>query len=243
MLVGTGWICDWPHHQGANSFRNTDPVYGCPTVVQCNWGLCATCYTRCEGAFQRRHRPDTEDLLQRQAQPVAGERPFHTHFTTIQLLNQLFSSAFPFADLTQTSPLPGSLTHLLLKYRGLFYEAVKMGVLSSALDATAQGGQCAQFDLVLSRSRAFKHAQTGQPDRDARHSVFAQAFRVMHGLPPIGLRRADKLYNTKFAGEHAVDGGGPYRYFSRPHMHSQTAQPYHLPSLCCLTHFPAESPS
>jgi hypothetical protein len=41
-----GWGCDWPGHEGENfCFSTSDPVYGCPTITQCNWGVCQTCYT------------------------------------------------------------------------------------------------------------------------------------------------------------------------------------------------------
>lgn len=186
-------------------------MYGCPTVKACNWGLCRVCFERCEAAFHRNRRRPAQDLLLEHAQKANCEKPIQAHFSVIQLLNQLFLGAFPFADLSCPSPVTGSLAHLLLKYRGLIYEAVKSNPLSSALDVTANTNGNNQFDLVLSRSRARKHVQTGLPDRDARFTVFAQAFRAMHGMPPARLRRGDKLYSTKFMGEHAVDGGGPYR--------------------------------
>lgn len=141
---------------------------------------------------------------------VSKNRPILAHFHVIQLLNQLLIATIPFVNLADPSPVVGSLAHLLLKYRGLMYETTKMSPISSALDVTA-ATTSTQFDLNISRSRARKHAQSGQPDRDARYSVYAQAFRVMHGMPPSRLRRSDKLYSTKFMGEHAVDGGGPYR--------------------------------
>jgi hypothetical protein len=196
---------------GPNSFSSADCVYGCPTVRPCNWGLCKVCYERCDMAYQSKRRRPAQDLLQEHAQRSACEKPIQAHFSIVQLLNQLFSSVYPFADLTQTAPVPGSLAYLLLRYRGLFYEVVKMNPICSALDVTASTGPANQFDLVLSRSRARKHAQAGLPDRDARYTVFAQAFRAMHGMPPAKFRRADRLYSTKFSGEHAVDGGGPYR--------------------------------
>lgn len=40
-----GWGCDWPGHEGQNfHFTSADPVYGCPTIMDCNWGVCETCY-------------------------------------------------------------------------------------------------------------------------------------------------------------------------------------------------------
>ncbi len=155
---------------------------------------------------------ESSEVLQETAFKLDGSknRPILAHFHVIQLLNQLLIVTIPFVNLADPTPVVGSLTHLVLKYRGLFYEVAKMGPISSALDVTA-ATTSTQFDLNISRSRARKHAQSGQPDRDARYSVYAQAFRVMHGMPPSRLRRSDKLYSTKFMGEHAVDGGGPYR--------------------------------
>jgi hypothetical protein len=43
---GTGWVCDSPEHQGSNRFTKEDCVWGCSTVLQCNWGLCGVCWRR-----------------------------------------------------------------------------------------------------------------------------------------------------------------------------------------------------
>lgn len=207
---GNGWTCDWPQHQGSNGFRSSDCVYGCVGVKPCNWGMCHVCFERCEAEFHAKRSRPTQDMLREVAQKSSAEKPIQAHFAVLQLLNQLFQAALPFTDLSLSSPVPGSLAYLSKKHRGLIFEAVKMAPITSALDATAATSS-STFDLTLSRSRARKHQQAGLPDRDARFTVFAQAFRVIHGMPPARLRRADKLYNTKFMGEHAVDGGGPYR--------------------------------
>lgn len=209
----TGWTCDWPEHQGPNGFRTTDCVHGCATVKPCNWGMCGTCWDRCEAAYHRSRKP-TDAFIAQHLQKGAGssDRPIIAQFSLLQLLNQLLIHALPFADLCQTTPVVGSFAHLVLKYRGLVYESVKQHTVSGAIETTAAPGSSSQFDMEISRSRARKHLQSGLPDKDARYTVYAQAFRVMHGMQPVKLRRADKLYNTKFMGEHAVDGGGPYRY-------------------------------
>lgn len=212
-LPDTGWTCDWPEHQGNNGFRSSDCVHGCATVKPCNWGMCTACWERCEAAYHRSRKP-TDALIAQHLHKGAGssDRPVVAQFSLLQLLNQLLIHALPFVDLSQPSPVSGSFAHLVLKYRGLIYESVKMHPINSAIEATGASGSSSQFDMEISRSRARKHLQTGQPDKDARFTVFAQAFRVMHALPPVRLRRSDKLYSTKFMGEHAVDGGGPYRY-------------------------------
>jgi len=46
-MIGTGWSCDWPTHEGkVNAFTENDPCYGCETIFACNFGICITCYTR-----------------------------------------------------------------------------------------------------------------------------------------------------------------------------------------------------
>lgn len=85
-----------------------------------------------------------------------------------------------------------------------------MPLFESIINAT--NSNSGTFELVLSRSRAIKYAALGKsPDREGSWSVFGQAFRAIHPLHPTVLRRADRLYSTKFMGEHAIDAGGPYR--------------------------------
>lgn len=195
---------------GRNGFNTNQCVYGCPTVMPCNWGVCEVCWARCEAACLS--AAATAETLEENAVKMDSSKnsPILAHFHTIQLLNQLVMASIPFVNLADPCPVQGSLAHNVLKYRGLIYECAKMSPISSALDVSATPGSN-QFDLNLSRSRARKHAASGVPDRDARFTVFAQAFRVMHGMDAVKLRRSDRLYSTKFMGEHAVDGGGPYR--------------------------------
>ncbi len=42
--LGEGWTCDLPSHKGANGFTTFTPLYGCPSVRECNWGVCQGCY-------------------------------------------------------------------------------------------------------------------------------------------------------------------------------------------------------
>lgn len=136
-------------------------------------------------------------------------KPINAHFTIIQLLNLALAKALPFIDLSQEKKVPGSLAYLLCKYRGLIFDLIKNEPFNRSLSATSTSS--CQFDLLLSRPRARKFAQSGQTDHDAKYTVFAQAFRVIHPMDPKGLRRDGQLYNTKFMGEYAQDAGGPYR--------------------------------
>jgi hypothetical protein len=47
------------------------------------------------------------------------------HFSTIQLLNAFLPQALPLVDLSQASPVPGSLAHLLRSLRCLVFEATR----------------------------------------------------------------------------------------------------------------------
>lgn len=119
------------------------------------------------------------------------------------------AKALPFVDLSKKNHIPGSFPALVLAYRGLIYEVIKNEPFKAALSRTAGSGS--RFDLNLSRSKARKYASQGQADDDAKWSVFAQAFRVIHKLKPTSLRRSDRLFYCNFMGEFAVDQGGPYR--------------------------------
>lgn len=46
VFVGTGWTCDWPTHEGENFFDAEDALHGCGNILQCNVGVCKSCYDR-----------------------------------------------------------------------------------------------------------------------------------------------------------------------------------------------------
>ena len=46
VCSGGGWTCDSPQHQGPNDFTGSDCLYGCASVVRCNWCLCQACFER-----------------------------------------------------------------------------------------------------------------------------------------------------------------------------------------------------
>jgi hypothetical protein len=203
-----GWICDNPSHSGVNSFPSSTPVWGCATIMRCNWGMCETCFRALEGV-KRKESGQSVPSSQHTALMHVENRPIAAHYAIIQLLNVLLQRALPFINLASVEHIPGSLSFLLLQHRGLIFECLKTEPFNRTVEATAGAG--GQFDLLLSRSRARKHSQAGLCDVDGRFSVFSQAFRVLHHLAPATLRRTDRLYSTKFMGEHAQDAGGPYR--------------------------------
>ncbi|KAJ1386493.1 hypothetical protein B484DRAFT_410193, partial [Ochromonadaceae sp. CCMP2298] len=43
---GNGWGCDSAEHRGPNSFMKDDCLWGCSTVLACNWCLCGVCWSR-----------------------------------------------------------------------------------------------------------------------------------------------------------------------------------------------------
>lgn len=152
-----------------------------------------------------------EHIAQRLRQSVLNvdASPIEALFGLLQLLNHAVIKALPLIDLTRNDKIPGTLSQLISSNRDLIFETVKKMPFDEAVTSTTGTGS--QFELYLSRFRARKNATAGKVDADGRWSVFSQAFRVIHPMNPSILRRSDKLYNTKFMGEHAQDAGGPYR--------------------------------
>eukprot|EP01039_Chlorochromonas_danica_P004879 gene4879-5347_t len=200
-----GWICDWPDHQGENSFTAADHVYGCENIIPCNWGICEKCWARIKKAAGARCDP-----AQLANASVKGESSLVAcQFLLLQQMNTVLVHVLPFIDLRKSNSLPGSLAALVCANRDLIFEPVKSAVFNEVLNSTTVSG--GMFDLPLSRFRARRNIQAGKVDTEGRWSVFAQAFRILHSMSPRSLRRNDRLYNTKFLGEHAQDAGGPYR--------------------------------
>ena len=104
----------------------------------------------------------------------------------------------------------GSMSYLLCKYRSLIWLGTTQDLASAALNGTRTSSYN-QFGLAVSRSRAKKHINAGECDHNARFTIFGQAFRIIHPMPPSSLRRENKLYEVTFMGEYAQDAGGPYR--------------------------------
>lgn len=142
-------------------------------------------------------------------QPQATEiHPAEARFKLLQLLNRTLAQTIAFVDLCMVDK-PWSIARLLSGCRGLIFRCIKLPIWQNALDATTSGG--GEFELRLSRPRASRFAQRGEVDHEGRHTVFSQAFRQMHTMPPSNLRRSNKMYRCTLMGERAHDAGGPYR--------------------------------
>jgi len=111
----------------------------------------------------------------------------------LMALNFSLAPALALIDLSKCSEA-GSVGALLSACRGLIFECMKNPYWETYLAKTAGSG--GRFDLAVSRSRARKYSALGKPDHDGRWSVFGQAFRIMHPMPPSTLRREDQLYTT-----------------------------------------------
>lgn len=197
---GNGWSCYCPDHVGANSFLTSDAVWGCETIMDCNWGLCKTCWQKFSGKTGDQGAVIADNL---QSQFSKAEmKPAEAAYNVVILLNFLVKKCIPFIDLNRNeNNIPGSLSALLFSNRDLILEAVKKPVFEESLTRTeAKGGQ---FELRLNRVRAIKFFQAGKCDEEGKWSVFAQAFRAIHPMPPATMRRSDKLYTVKLLGERA----------------------------------------
>jgi hypothetical protein len=58
---GNGWSCDWPGHEGSNFFQSDDPLYGCPTIAACDWGVCQTCWDMIRATQEAQQETEKED--------------------------------------------------------------------------------------------------------------------------------------------------------------------------------------
>jgi hypothetical protein len=142
------WTCDWPGHQGANSF-GPSTVYGCDTFTSCNWWMCPKCWitanseaeaTSCAELpvikIRRKKGKGTSSQKQLKIKPVEAQ------FGVIQALNKSLGNAIPLIDLHQTDPMPGSLPYYISKYRGLILSSLKEELFNAALESTRGTGIC-----------------------------------------------------------------------------------------------------
>lgn len=125
-------------------------------------------------------------------------------------MNSLVLSSLAYFDLRKGTQVPGSLSDLISRSRSLLFENIKNVIYKESLSSTENTGS-SSITLELSRIRARRNANYGKCDTDGRWSVYSQAFRVLHFMPPSSLRTPNKLYTTRFTGEKAQDAGGPYR--------------------------------
>lgn len=101
----------------------------------------------------------------------------------------------------------GSPGFALSECSSLLLNCFKFMLWNDALGVTRT--QLHQFEVVLDLGKAMSRSNVA--DVHARHTVFAQAFRTMNGMPPKLLRAHGKLYNATLRGMGSHDDGGPYR--------------------------------
>jgi hypothetical protein len=210
------WTCDGPEHSGANHF-GPGTVFGCEMFRSCNWWLCPVCFSKATEKMRNLKVSGAASTTPANYKPPIQAPQHHvqlivhaeTLFQMIQALNFHLMRAIPMIDLHRSKPMVGTLTHTVSRHRALILSTIKQELFSNALDNTRGSG--GQFELFLSRSKARKYTAMGKTDVDGSWSVFSQAFRIMHPMSPVSLRRNDRLYITKLMGEHAQDAGGPYR--------------------------------
>ena len=132
-----------------------------------------------------------------------------TRFALITQLNQDLVESLDMIDLSLIEE-SGSIAFNLNQCRRYILPCVKNELITSAL-ANTERSSGSQLQLVLSRMRAVRYAKKGDCDVEGRWSVFGQAFRAIHGVPPSSLRNKERLWTVVFVGEHSIDAGGPYR--------------------------------
>lgn len=75
-----GWGCDWPGHEGENHFTNKEPVYGCPTIKTCNWGVCQTCWNDFHESKQNEAKGDEEGVMIAVDQPEGTKSAYNESY-------------------------------------------------------------------------------------------------------------------------------------------------------------------
>mmetsp|Transcript_3581 Transcript_3581/g.6232 ORF Transcript_3581/g.6232 Transcript_3581/m.6232 type:complete len:1228 (+) Transcript_3581:1-3684(+) len=128
-------------------------------------------------------------------------------FDLIRALNSSVFDALGLLDLTACKD-PSSSAAYLSECCGLIFDKFKLPLWSDAISST-KAEDIHKFDVVLDFGRAMSRRHIA--DIHGRHSVFAQAFRVMHPMPPKTLRAHGKLYKCVMRGMASHDDGGPYR--------------------------------
>lgn len=139
-------------------------------------------------------------------------------FEVLRTLNASVYRALSLLDLTTWRATQSPAAHLS-EICTLLFTKFKHELWRDAINITrAQdtGGSSSssssrvnKFELVLDFGRAM--SRRSQADLRGRHTVFAQAFRVMHQMPPADLRVHGKLYKATLRGMGSHDDGGPYR--------------------------------
>jgi len=136
------------------------------------------------------------------------------HFALLQQFNSVLHQFFPYVY-TGYSERTYTLGAELCALREIIFPEVKHGVWTKMRDATAavkdkEWNKANPPPVVtVNRHRAAKE----RADRRAKtkHSVFAQLHAQLQVVDVKDLKRRDRAFKVKFAGEGADDYGGPYR--------------------------------
>jgi hypothetical protein len=124
--------------------------------------------------------------LRRLVEGRVGERCLaEVRFEKIHALNRRIAEVLPLIDIAQLEN-EWSIAYLVFRYKGLIYTAIKETLWLRGLDRTTSGER---FEVTLSRPRAGAFRATGRVDKEGRFTVFSQAFRQLHPLPPMKLRQ------------------------------------------------------
>lgn len=143
--------------------------------------------------FQRLANKNTQDIA--------------TRFSIILNFNKLLSNVVHLIDLTKVE-CEWSFGFLLRSLAYLVFADVKSSLLVSGLKSTTSS---VSVSLRLDRQKAIKSKEDGVTEATLSNCLFTQAFRQLHKRPPSQLRHHEHVFSVKFAGERAVDAGGPYR--------------------------------
>jgi hypothetical protein len=151
---------------------------------------------------------------------ILRHQVLHWRYDIIKLLNAELVNCLELIDLQQLNRLPTvptvtikskrsshysrsrrSLPELLSLCRNYIFSWLKDPIILKSVQSSATEQSSSKFEMVISRSKAVKHAAAGECDVDGRWSVFGQVFRRVHGMNASVLRRSGQLWDTVFAGE------------------------------------------
>jgi len=128
-------------------------------------------------------------------------------FDVVRALNSSVHDALALLDLSGWKD-PRSAAAQLSECAGLLFDKFKLPLWQDAISST-KAEDIHKFEVVLDFGKAMSKRHL--PDLYGRHTVFAQAFRIMHPMPPKTLRAHGKLYKCVMRGMASHDDGGPYR--------------------------------
>lgn len=128
-------------------------------------------------------------------------------FELVRSLNRAVHEALGLLDLSAWRDIVSTAAHLS-ECSGILFDKFKVPLWLDAISST-KAEDIHKFDVVLDFGKAMSKRHLA--DVHGRHTVFAQAFRVMHPMPAKTLRAHGKLYKCVMRGMASHDDGGPYR--------------------------------